>query len=59
MSSTNIRDLTDEELQERQRRHLLGLKAVFIEQERRRQKEPFGSKIESVPATPYPGPAGA
>ena len=53
-----IRELSDEELKELERRHLLGLKSVFIEQERRRQKEPFGSKIESVLATPHAGPAG-
>lgn len=54
LSSRTIRDLTDEELKERENRHLLGLKAVFLEQERRQQAR---SSTINEAATPEMVPA--
>jgi len=53
--SSSIRALTEEQLEERKRRHLMGLRAVFLE-EWRRELERRGM-IESEPATPHAGPA--
>lgn len=55
--SSSIRDLTDEQLEERKQRHLMGLRAAFIEEWRRELERK--SMIEAEPATPHAGPAGS
>jgi hypothetical protein len=57
MSSRNIGDLTDAELEVHLDRHLAGADAIRKEQKRRR--EATQARIETEPATPLCGTAGS